>query len=102
MHIRPRLEEGWSTLILLWAMMFITAFAIQQADLINGLHIIPLVGTAAILTGTLLAKAAFLPTVPISLPFAYGRIHSDLFWSVPPTALRAWPGATGLFTRMMA
>ncbi|MCL4262403.1 MAG: transglutaminase-like domain-containing protein [Anaerolineae bacterium] len=72
MHTRPRLEEGWSTLILLWAMMFMTAFAIQQADLISGLHVIPLVGTAAILTGTLLAKSRFSPNTAHLYALLYG------------------------------
>ncbi len=72
MHARPRLEEGWSTLFLLWAMMFITAFAIQQADLISGLHIVPLVGTAAILAGTLLAKSRFSPNTAHLFAFLYG------------------------------
>ncbi|MCP4360076.1 MAG: transglutaminase domain-containing protein [Chloroflexi bacterium] len=59
MRIRPRLEEGWSTLFLLWAMMFVSALAIRQADLIDGLQVIPLVGSLAIIAGTLLAKSRF-------------------------------------------
>ena len=44
MRIRPKLEEGWSTLILLAAMILVSATAIAQADLIFGLHVIPSVG----------------------------------------------------------
>jgi transglutaminase-like putative cysteine protease len=72
MQIRPRLEEGWSTLILLWAMMFISAYAIQQADLIAGLHIIPVVGTMAILAGTLLAKSRFSSNTAHLFALLYG------------------------------
>lgn len=83
MHTRPKLEEGWSTLILLWAMMFVTAFAIQQADLINGLQVIPLVGTAAILTGTLLAKSRFSPNTAHLYALLYGTFV--LFYLVGST-----------------
>lgn len=72
MQIRPRLEEGWSTLILLWAMMFVSAYAIQQADLIDGLQIIPVVGTIAILAGTLLAKSRFSANTVHIFALVYG------------------------------
>lgn len=72
MQIKPRLEEGWSTLILLWAMMFISAYAIQQADLIYGLHVIPIVGTLAILAGTLLAKSRFSANTVHTFALVYG------------------------------
>ena len=40
-------------------MMFVSASAIMQADLISGLHVIPVVGTFAIVAGVLLAKSHF-------------------------------------------
>ena len=56
---RPRLEEGWSTLFLVWAMIFTSALIIPQTELTNGLHIIPIVATFAVLSGVLLAKSRF-------------------------------------------
>ena len=72
MRIRPKLEEGWSTLILLWAMILISAMAIAQADLIFGLHVIPMVGTFAILAGTLLSKSRFSPNTAHLFSLIYG------------------------------
>lgn len=72
MQIRPRLEEGWSTLILLFGMMLITAYAISQADLIDGLQVIPFVGAFAILSGTLLAKSRYRPNTAHLFAFVYG------------------------------
>ena len=72
MHIRPKLEEGWSTLILLGAMILISSMAIAQADLIFGLHVIPLVGIFAVLAGTLLAKSNFSPNKVAFFALIYG------------------------------
>ena len=72
MSIRPRLEEGWSTFVLLWAMIIVSAMAIAQADLIFGLHVIPLVGTAALFAGTLLAKSRFTPRRAHIFSLIYG------------------------------
>lgn len=72
MHIRPRLEEGWSTLALLWAMMFVSASAIMQADLINGLHVIPVIGTVALIAGVLLAKSRFSSRTAHTFALIYG------------------------------
>ncbi len=59
MPTRLRLEEGWSTLIILWAMILISAVAILQADLISGLHIVGFIGSAGLLAGLMLAKSRF-------------------------------------------
>ncbi|WP_420641402.1 transglutaminase-like domain-containing protein [Candidatus Leptofilum sp.] len=72
MRLRPRLQEGWSTLFLLWAMILISAMAIARADLIFGLHVIPMVGTAALLAGTLLAKSQFSPNRAHLFSLIYG------------------------------
>ena len=53
MHLRMKLEEGWSTLILLWMMILVSAMAIVQADLISGLHVVTLISSAAVLAGLL-------------------------------------------------
>lgn len=72
MRIRPKLEEGWSTLILLLAMILVSATAIAQADLIFGLHVIPLVGILAVLAGTLIAKSRFTPNNAHLFALIYG------------------------------
>lgn len=72
MQLRPRLEEGWSTLILLLGMMLVSAYAIWQADLIEGLQVIPYVGAAAILLGTLLAKSRYSPNTAHVFALVYG------------------------------
>lgn len=56
---RLRLEEGWSTLFLVWAMIFVAALVIPQTELTEGLYIIPAVATLAVLSGVLLAKSRF-------------------------------------------
>ena len=72
MRIRPKLEEGWSTLILLLLMILISAAAIAQADLIFGLHVIPLVGLIAVLAGTVIAKSRFAPNNAHLISLIYG------------------------------
>jgi len=72
MQIRPRMEEGWSTLILLWAMILISSAAITQSDLIDGLHVIPMVGSIAVLAGTLLAKSRFSNNTAHLFSLVYG------------------------------
>ena len=56
---RLRLEEGWTTLLLLLAMLLISSMAVMQAGWIDGLQLIPMASTVAILTGVLLAKSRF-------------------------------------------
>ena len=70
--IRPKLEEGWSTWFLLWVMVIVSTIAIIQADLIDGLHILPATATLAILTGTLLAKSRFASNTAHFLSLVYG------------------------------
>jgi transglutaminase-like putative cysteine protease len=72
MNIRLKLEEGWSTLILLGAMILVSAMAIAQADLIFGLHVIPMVGIIAVLAGTLLAKSRFPANTAHLFSLTYG------------------------------
>ncbi|MDX1662692.1 MAG: transglutaminase-like domain-containing protein [Candidatus Promineifilaceae bacterium] len=54
-----RLEEGWSTLFLVWLLIASTAAALGQAELTEGLYILGVVGTAGVGTGLLLAKSRF-------------------------------------------
>lgn len=83
MNVRLRLEEGWSTLILLWGMMFISALAIREADLIDGLQVIPTIGTLAILSGVLLAKSRFSSNTVHLFALLYGLFV--VFWLVGTT-----------------
>ncbi len=71
-QIRPRLEEGWLTWLLLWGMIIISAAAIIAADLIDGLHILPMAATLALLAGTLLAKSRFSSNTAHFLSLVYG------------------------------
>ncbi len=59
MRNRPQLEEGWSTLLILWAMLLVASTAIMQTDLIDGLHIIPIASSVAMFLGLALAKSNF-------------------------------------------
>ncbi len=56
---RPQLEEGWSTLIILMAMMMVAALAIPQTELTSGLYIVPMVTFVAVIVGVLFAKSHF-------------------------------------------
>ena len=56
---RIRLEEGWSTLFLVWLLVTVTAAALGQAELTEGLYILGVVGTAGVGAGLLLAKSRF-------------------------------------------
>lgn len=59
MRAKLRLEEGWSTLAILWGMIFIASLAMTQADLIDGLHVIPVIASIAVLSGLMLGKSRF-------------------------------------------
>lgn len=72
MHLRLKLEEGWSTLILLWLMILVSATAILQADLISGLHVVTLISSSAVLAGVLLAKSRFSANVAHTFSLIYG------------------------------
>ncbi len=72
LRFRPKLEEGWSTWFLLWAMIVVSTIAIVQADLIDGLHILPAAATLAILAGTLLAKSRFSSNTAHFFSLLYG------------------------------
>ncbi len=59
MRIRPRLKEGWTTLLLLVGMVLIAAIAIMQTELIAGLDLIPISAMMGLLAGVALAKSKF-------------------------------------------
>ena len=56
---RPQLDEGWSTLFLLMAMMLVAAFAVPQTELTPGLAVIPIVTFFAVTLGVLMSKSHF-------------------------------------------
>lgn len=72
MRIRPRLEEGWSTLFLLWAMLMVASIALVQAEIIGGLEIVPWVATLAIVAGLALAKSRFKDGAAHTFALLYG------------------------------
>ncbi|MDX1417376.1 MAG: transglutaminase domain-containing protein [Candidatus Promineifilaceae bacterium] len=59
MRIRPRLEEGWTTLLLLAAMLLVASSAIVQTELISGLEVVPMAAMIGMVTGLALAKSHF-------------------------------------------
>ena len=67
-----KLEEGWWTLFLVWAMVFVGSLAIRQADLITGLEILAVVATLSVLAGLLLAKSSFSPLKAHLFSLIYG------------------------------
>ncbi|HSM58680.1 MAG TPA: transglutaminase-like domain-containing protein [Candidatus Sulfomarinibacteraceae bacterium] len=57
---RLNLEEGWSTLILVWSLIAVTAIAIVVRELTDeGLQSLMMVGTGGVVAGLLLAKSNF-------------------------------------------
>ncbi|HSG17143.1 MAG TPA: transglutaminaseTgpA domain-containing protein [Anaerolineae bacterium] len=69
---RFRIEEGWFTVLLTWALVLIAALAIVDAELIAGTSILPFVTTLAILTGLLLAKSRFSGRTALFIALIYG------------------------------
>lgn len=72
MESRFRLEEGWSTLVLLLAMIIISAGGVVQADFFDGLEVLPYVGVTAVFAGLLLAKSNFPSRTAHLFAFVYG------------------------------
>lgn len=56
---RIKLEEGWTTLFLVWGLLATATAALIAADLTPGLEILLGISTLAILTGLALAKSRF-------------------------------------------
>ncbi len=59
METTGRLREGLPSLFLVWAMLLEASVAVLQADLIDGMYILPIVATLALVAGWLLAKSVF-------------------------------------------
>lgn len=67
-----RLQEGLPSLFLVWAMLLVASVAVLQADLVDGMHILPIVATLAMLAGWLLAKSIFSDRTAHLFAFIYG------------------------------
>lgn len=67
-----RLREGWPTLILVWAMLLVASTAVYQADLIDGMQVLPIVATFALFFGWLLAKSHFSDRAAHLFALVYG------------------------------
>ncbi len=72
MFQRFKLEEGSAPLLLIWLMVLAAALAIQRADLMVGLNILPYVITVAVLTGFVLARSTFADTTAHLISLVYG------------------------------
>lgn len=74
-----RLKEGWPSLLLVWAMLLIASMAVLQADLIDGLYVLPIVVTLALTAGWLLAKSAFSDRTAHIFAIIYGVFFVTYF-----------------------
>ena len=79
MQTRLRIDEGWSTLILLWVMLLVSASAVVQADLIDGLQVVPMVATVSLFVGLFLAKSRFPSNTAHLFSLVYGLFALFLF-----------------------
>ena len=69
---RLKIEEGWFTLLLAWALVMTTALAILNAELISGLELMPLIGSVGVFVGLILAKSRFPARSAHSIAIIYG------------------------------
>ena len=72
MESSARLREGWPSFLLVWAMLLVASMAILQADLIDGLHIVPIAATLALISGWLLGKSVFSERTAHLMAIIYG------------------------------
>ena len=72
MESKPRLREGWTSLILLAAMISSVAWSISSAEWTEGLDILPWVALGGLAAGFLLAKSVFPSPVAHSFSLVYG------------------------------
>jgi len=67
LRARLKLEEGWTTFLLLVFMLLSVVWSVLAADWTDGLHILPWVGLAALLLGVILAKWQRVPSLVVHL-----------------------------------
>ncbi len=90
MEQTERLREGWPSLLLIWAMLLVTSMAVLQADLTDGLYIIPLVATLALVAGWLLGKSIFTPQTAHIFALIYGLFAIFYFVGSTPAYEGPW------------
>lgn len=59
MNERLRLDEGWTTLLLLLGLVLVASVGIAQSEFFPGLGILPWMGVTAVLLGLLISKSRF-------------------------------------------
>ncbi len=69
---RLKLEEGWFTLLLVWALVIIAAATALDAELMDGLEFLPLIATSSVFAGLLLAKSRFSSRTAHIFSLVYG------------------------------
>lgn len=74
-----RLREGLPSLLLVWAMLLVATSAILSADLMDGLHVLPIVASLALLFGWLLAKSVFSDRTAHLFALVYGLFFIFFF-----------------------
>ncbi len=73
MFERLKLEEGWTTLLLVWSLVAVAGSTIISAELTDsGLYVLMLVGGGGVLTGLALAKSVFPPRLAHAMSLVYG------------------------------
>ncbi len=82
MYGSKRLEEGWTTLFILFAMIFVASSAIVQSELIDGLGIVPAVAILGLLAGLALAKSRFPNNTAHLISLVYGLFTIVFFVGV--------------------
>lgn len=73
MFERIKLDEGWTTLLLVWLLIAVTGFAIMSAELTEeGLNALMVMGTMGVFAGVMLAKSRFSSRLAHSISLVYG------------------------------
>lgn len=67
-----QLREGWSTLLLAWGMVIISAYALFQADLTAGMEILLTIATIAFGAGFALSRSSFSGRTAFIYALVYG------------------------------
>ena len=101
----PPLREGWTTFFLGWALVWIAAVALRQADVTNGLENLLYVGSLAYLAGMALARSRFTGGTAFIYMLVYGLFV--IGWLLgrtffPPELEMSWAERTTELVRQQA
>ncbi len=69
-----KIEEGWLTFALLFALILTAATTILQAELTPGMYVLPIVGGTAVIVGLFLSKSQFSSRTSHFFALAYGLV----------------------------